>query len=74
MRGANGSRALGEHAISWAREQGHAAMQFNAVVEPNAGAVRLWRALGFRVIGIVHGAFEHPAPGRVGLHVMHRFL
>ncbi|HKH39978.1 MAG TPA: hypothetical protein VKA82_22730 [Rubrobacter sp.] len=49
-------------------------MQFNAVVESNAVAVRLWQALGFRIIGTVPEAFEHPALGRVGLHVMHRYL
>ena len=66
--------ALGEYALSWARGQGYAAMQFNAVVESNRAAVRLWEALGFRVIGTVPEAFEHPALGRVGLHVMHRRL
>jgi GNAT superfamily N-acetyltransferase len=73
-RGRGMGQALGEHALSWAREQGYAAMQFNAVVETNEAAVRLWRALGFGVIGTVPEAFEHPALGRVGLHVMHRYL
>jgi L-amino acid N-acyltransferase YncA len=67
-------RALGEYAISWAREQGYAAMQFNAVVESNHSAVRLWQALGFHIIGTVPEAFEHPRLGRVGLHVMYRRL
>jgi L-amino acid N-acyltransferase YncA len=66
--------ALGEYAVYWAREQGYAAMQFNAVVESNHVAVRLWQALGFRIIGTVPEAFEHPTLGRVGLHVMHRRL
>ena len=73
-RGRGVGRALGEYALSWAREQGYAAMQFNAVVETNEAAVRLWRELGFRIIGTVPEAFEHPALGRVGLHVMHRRL
>ena len=73
-RGRGIGRALGEYALSWARGQGYAAMQFNAVVESNRAAVRLWEALGFRVIGTVPEAFEHPALGRVGLHVMHRRL
>jgi hypothetical protein len=37
-------------------------------------AVRLWQTLGFRIIGTVPEAFEHPTLGRVGLHVMHRRL
>ncbi len=39
-------------------------MQFNAVVESNFVAVRLWRSLGFRIIGTVPEAFEHPAGAR----------
>ncbi len=73
-RGRGVGRALGEYALSWAREQGYAAMQFNAVVETNEVAVRLWQELGFRIIGTVPEAFEHPALGRVGLHVMCRRL
>ena len=72
--GSGVGRALGEYALTWAREQGYAAMQFNAVVESNRVAVRLWQALGFRVIGTVPEAFEHPTLGRVGLHVMYRRL
>jgi len=67
-------RALGEYALSWACEQGYAAMQFNAVVGSNHVAVRLWQELGFHIIGSVPEAFEHPTLGRVGLHVMHRRL
>lgn len=73
-RGRGVGRALAEYALAWAHDQGYAAMQFNAVVESNQAAVRLWRALGFRVIGTVPEAFAHPTLGRVGLHVMHRRL
>jgi GNAT superfamily N-acetyltransferase len=73
-RGRGIGRALGEYALSWAREQGYAAMQFNAVVESNHVAVRLWQVLGFHIIGTVPEAFEHPTLGRVGLHAMHRRL
>ena len=64
-------RALGEHVVAAAREDGYRAMQFNAVVETNTAAVALWRSLGFRVVGTVPEAFEHPEHGFVGLHVMH---
>ncbi len=49
-------------------------MQFNADVESNDAAVRLWQALEFRIVGTVPEAFAHPTLGRVGLHIMHRFL
>jgi GNAT superfamily N-acetyltransferase len=73
-RGRGVGRALGEYALAWARGRGYAAMQFNAVVESNHAAVRLWQALGFRIVGTIPEAFKHPALGRVGLHVMHRYL
>jgi L-amino acid N-acyltransferase YncA len=65
-------RALGEHVVEWACTAGYRAIQFNAVVETNTAAVRLWRSLGFEVIGTVPEAFDHPDHGFVGLHVMHR--
>jgi GNAT superfamily N-acetyltransferase len=73
-RGQGIGRALGEYVIAWAREQGYAAMQFNAVVQTNVAAVSLWQALGFEIIGTVPEAFEHAQLGRVGLHIMYRRL
>lgn len=70
-RGRGVGRLLGEHVVAWHREQGFEAIQFNAVVETNLGAVRLWRSLGFEVIGTVPRAFRSRAHGQVGLHVMH---
>jgi GNAT superfamily N-acetyltransferase len=67
-------RALGEHVLTWARDAGFRAIQFNAVVETNTPAVALWQSLGFDVIGTVPEAFRHPRQGYVGLHVMYRFL
>jgi GNAT superfamily N-acetyltransferase len=70
-RGRGVGRRLGEHVVQWHREQGFAAIQFNAVVETNLAAVRLWQDLGFEVVGTVPRAFDSAAHGRVGLHVMH---
>jgi GNAT superfamily N-acetyltransferase len=67
-------RALGEHALEWARAAGYRAMQFNAVVESNAAAVALWRSLGFEILATIPEGFRHPSKGYVGLHVMHRRL
>jgi GNAT superfamily N-acetyltransferase len=70
-RGNGAGRALGEHAVEWARAAGYRGMQFNAVVETNTAAIALWRSLGFGIIGTVPGAFRHPEHGFVGLHVMY---
>ena len=56
--------------IDWHRRQGYAGIQFNAVVETNMAAVRLWQDLGFRILGTVPGAFRSATHGPVGLHVM----
>jgi GNAT superfamily N-acetyltransferase len=62
---------LGRYVVDWAREAGYAAMQFNAVVETNAAAVRLWRSLGFEILTTIPEAFDHREHGLVGLHVMY---
>ena len=64
-------RALGEHVVDWARSAGYRSMQFNAVVETNEVAVKLWRSLGFEVLCTVPEAFDHAEHGLVGLHVMY---
>jgi L-amino acid N-acyltransferase YncA len=73
-RGRGVGRALGEHLIAWSTAAGFRAIQFNAVVETNTGAVHLWQSLGFRIVGTVPEAFDSRAHGLVGLHVMHRPL
>ncbi|MBY5164083.1 GNAT family N-acetyltransferase [Salsipaludibacter albus] len=73
-RGRGVGRRLGEHVLAAATEAGYTAMQFNAVVETNHAAVALWESLGFTVVGTVPEAFDHARHGRVGLHVMHRYL
>lgn len=72
--GAGVGRALGLHVLDWCTGADFRSIQFNAVVETNVAAVRLWTSLGFAVIGTVPEAFDHPEHGLVGLHVMHRFL
>jgi GNAT superfamily N-acetyltransferase len=70
-RGRGVGRALVVDSLDWARGSGYAGMQFNAVVEDNLGAVRLYLDLGFTIIGTVPEAFELPDGRRVGLHVMY---
>lgn len=73
-RGRGTGRALGEYALQWARDSGFRAMQFNAVVSSNEPAVRLWKALGFEIVGTVPEAFRRPSGDFVALYIMYRRL
>jgi L-amino acid N-acyltransferase YncA len=64
--------ALCTDALDWARQQGYAGMQFNAVVETNAAAVQVYERLGFQILGTVPRAYLHRTEGLVGLHLMYR--
>lgn len=64
-------RAMGRWVIDWHRENGFAAIQFNAVVETNVRAVRLWQSLGFEIVGTVPRAYRSRTRGPVGLHIMY---
>ncbi len=73
-RGQGVGEALCRHSLDAARALGFRAMQFNAVVSTNLGAIRTWERCGFRIVGTVPGAFRHPVLGDVDIHVMHRQL
>src|SRR5262249_30572563 len=64
------ARRLCEHSLEHARSRGYRAMQFNFVVSTNERAVRLWKALGFEVVGRLPLAFCHPILGYVDALVM----
>lgn len=67
-------RRFAEHVITEARKRGYHAMQFNAVVATNTGAIELWKSLGFETVGTVPDAFRHPTEGLVPIHIMYRRL
>jgi len=71
VQGRGTGRALGTFVVDWARATGFLGVQFNAVVETNTTAVRLWESLGFVVLATVPEAFDHPTEGLVGLHLMY---
>jgi len=73
-RGTGVGRAMGEHSLLEARKLGYRAMQFNFVVSTNTTAVRLWKALGFEIVGTLPGAFRHSRLGNVDVYVMFQRL
>ncbi len=66
--------AMCQHSLRHAKERGFRAMQFNCVVSSNERAVRLWRQLGFEIIGTIPEGFKHPKLRLVDALVMHRQL
>jgi ribosomal protein S18 acetylase RimI-like enzyme len=73
-RGEGAGRAPCRHVLEQARADGYRAMQFNAVVETNTPAIRLWRSFGFQILATVPEAFRHPLHRYVGLHIMYKPL
>jgi L-amino acid N-acyltransferase YncA len=73
-RGKRIGRAMAEHCLSEARRLGYRAMQFNFVVSTNESAIRLWKHLGFEIVGTLPKAFRHPQKGFVDVYVMFRSL
>jgi L-amino acid N-acyltransferase YncA len=73
-RGNGAGRQMGEHCLDEARRLGYRAMQFNFVVSTNEAAVRLWKSLGFEIVGTLPGAFRHSRLGFVDALVMYRSL
>jgi len=73
-RGKGVASLMCEHSQQRAIELGYKAMQFNFVVSTNEGAVRLWKKLGFNIVGSVPKAFNHPAKGLVDAYVLHKWL
>lgn len=73
-RGRGLATAMCQHSQAVARELGYKAMQFNFVASTNEGAVRLWKKLGFDVVGRLPKAFCHPTKGYVDALVMYKWL
>ena len=74
MRGLGIGRRLGEASLGLAAELGFSAMQFNIVLSSNVAAVKLWRSLGFRIIGTIPDGFRLPSGEMVSHHIMYRAL
>jgi ribosomal protein S18 acetylase RimI-like enzyme len=73
-RGLKLGEMMGRHALAEAKSQGFRSMQFNLVVSTNEPAIRLWKKLGFAIVGTLPGAFHHRALGYVDAYVMFRTL
>ena len=73
-RGMGVATGMCEHSQYVAAKLGFRAMQYNLVVSTNKGAIRLWKKLGFEVIGILPNAFNSKSSGYVDALVMYKQL
>jgi ribosomal protein S18 acetylase RimI-like enzyme len=67
-------RKMAEHSIEEARRLGFHSIQFNFVVKSNEVAVRLWKSVGFEIIGEIPDAFNHKENGLTNALIMYRKL
>lgn len=74
MEGHGLGRWMGEYAQEVAKSRGFLAMQFNFVIQSNQKAVRLWKSLGFSVIGEIPEAYRHPNLGLVPALIFYKKL
>ena len=73
-RGRGVASLMCEHSQRHARSRGFRAMQYNLVASSNQAAVHLWQKMGFAIVGILPGAFNHPRLGYVDAYVMSKPL
>ncbi len=63
-------RAMCEDSIQRARALGFRGIQYNFVVSTNERAIRLYKDLGFAIVGTLPRAFAHPTTGFVDAYIM----
>lgn len=62
------------HSVEIARKLNYRGMQFNLVVSTNTGAIKVWKAHGFEIIGTIPGGFYHVEKGYVDAHIFFKKL
>lgn len=74
VRGKGTGKMMGVFSLKEAKKLGYLAMQYNLVVKTNESAVRLWKNLGFEIIGEIPEAFNHAELGYVNAYIMYQKL
>lgn len=67
-------KALALHSINKAKELGFRALQFNLVISTNIRAIKLWKYLGFNIIGTIPNGFKHKTLGYVDAYIMYKSI
>lgn len=66
--------AMGAAMVEQARAMGYHGMQFNFIVQDNIPSLRIWKRLGFEIVGTVPDAFRHAEKGLMPVHILYRKL
>ncbi|MEM6799929.1 MAG: N-acetyltransferase [Bacteroidota bacterium] len=74
IRGKGIGSLLCADSIEIAKQEGYRGMQFNLVVSTNTGAIKVWEAHGFKIIGTVPGGFYHVEKGYVDAYIFFKSL
>ena len=67
-------RKMLNHSLNLAKEMGFKGMQFNLVVSNNKWAIKLWKSEGFKIVGQIPSAFNHPTDGLIDAFIMFKKL
>ncbi len=73
-RGKGVASRMCKHSQAQALRMGFRGMQFNLVVSTNHDAIRLWKKLGFDIVGTLPKSFNHGKLGLVDAHIMYKWL
>jgi ribosomal protein S18 acetylase RimI-like enzyme len=65
---------MAKYSLEEAKRLGYAAIQFNIVIKSNERAVGLWKKVGFKIIGEIPNAFDHPRLGMTNAFIMYKEL
>ena len=65
---------MATHSIAEAKSLGYEAMHFNLFVSTNEAAVKLWKKVGFKIIGTTPLGFRHSLLGLVDTYILYRAL
>ncbi len=74
MRGLGLGRFMGEVMLEIASDLGYKAVMFNLIFKTNIASLRLWKSLGFEVIGQIPSAVEFNDGSFVDAVIMYRSL
>jgi len=67
-------RQMLNHSLKLAQKMGFTGMQFNLVVSNNKWAIKLWKSEGFKIVGQIPSAFNHPKDGLIDAFIMFKKL